>query len=472
MANHKLNVWVLTALVVGNMVGSGIFMLPRSLAEAASPGGVLFAWLLTGLGVLFIAFVYGILSVRKPDVIGGPQIYAKKLFPEGSQASRLCGYLVSWGYWVANVAGIIAVITTFTGYLSTFFPIMNSAYPLFQIGGMTVTAGHFLNFLVCSIMLWGIYFLVLKGVEEAGKVNFAATAAKVLGFILFIIVTLFAFQSSNMIPFIADKAGRNGESVGLFAQVHQAALTTLWAFIGVESAVVFSSRAKSSQDIKKATVFGLLIALAIYIGITMLVMGTLSQDQLIHSSKPLVDALSAVIGDAGGYVLAALALISLLGSTIGWVLLTAEVPYQSAKQGLFLKSFMKENESKTPVTSLIITVMMCQLFIFSTISQSISGAFDFVVYVATLAYLIPYIIASLYLLKIVIKGENYQLSRKKRWIDGIIGFIAAAYSLWIIKAGTADLKTFLFGMGLIVLGIVFYPLVLKNHSAKSKVHRA
>ncbi|MFC7394583.1 amino acid permease [Scopulibacillus cellulosilyticus] len=467
MANKKLNVWVLTALVVGNMVGSGIFMLPRSLAEAASPGGVLFAWLLTGLGVLFIALVYGVLSVRKPDVIGGPQIYAKKLFSEGSQASRVCGYLVSWGYWVANVAGIIAVITTFAGYLSTFLPIMNSAYSLWRIGSLTVTVGHLLNFIVCSFLLWAVYFLVLKGVEEAGKVNFAATAAKVIGFVLFIIVTLFAFQSSNLIPFVADKTGSDGQSVGIFSQVHQAALTTLWAFIGVESAVVFSSRAKSSQDIKKATVAGLLIALVIYIGITMLVMGTLSQNQLIHSSKPLVDALSAVMGHAGGYVLAALALISLLGSTIGWVLLTAEVPYQSAKQGLFLKIFMKENKSKTPVTSLIITVVMCQLFIFSTISQSISGAFDFVVYVATLAYLIPYVIASLYLLKIVIKGETYQLDGKSRLLDGVVGFIATVYSLWMIKAGTADLKTFLFGMGLIIIGIVFYPLVLKNKRAQS-----
>ncbi len=462
MSNNKLSVWILTALVIGNMVGSGIFMLPSSLAKVASPGGVFYAWLFTGVGVLFIALVYGILSIKRTSLTGGPQIYAKALFKEGSNASVLWGYLVSWGYWVANFVGIVAVITTFAGYLSTFFPIMNSNYLLFNLGSLPVTAGHLLNFLVCSVLLWGVHYLVLKGFQSAGRINFIATAAKVLGFFLFIIVTLFAFQASHLVPFVTDTVQSDGQTTGLFGQLNQAAITTLWAFVGVESAVAFSKRAKSGRDIKRATIAGLLIALVIYMGITLLVIGTLTHSELIHSSKPLVDALDKVMGQAGGYVLAGLALVSLFGSTVGWVLLTAEVPYQSAKQGLFMKSFKKTNASGTPVTSLMITNVMCQVFIFSTLSQSISSAFDFIIYIATLSYLLPYVIASILVLKMVISGDGYGLKDRSRILDGIIGVLATIYSLWVIKAGTADLKTFLFGVIMILAGFVFYPLVLKS----------
>ena len=285
MSNKKLGLWVLTALVVGNMVGSGIFMLPRSLAEVASPSGVLWAWLLTGGGVLLTALV----------------------FKEGSQASALAGYIVAWGYWVANFAGNIAIITTFASYLSTFFPILTSEAPLFNIGSFTVKTGNLLTFLVCSALLWGMHALILHGIEGAGKVNFAATAAKVLGFAFFIIVALWAFQASNLLPMNQPRVDEGGATVGLLGQINNAAVATLWAFVGVESAVVFSSRARRQKDVKRATILGLVIALVIYMGITVLVMGALTQETLIASEKPLVDALNAVFGSSGSYLMAGLA---------------------------------------------------------------------------------------------------------------------------------------------------------------------
>jgi len=178
--SNKLGFWVLTALVVGNMVGSGIFMLPRTLSEAASPAGVILAWLFTGLGVLMIALVFGNLAIRKPDLTGGPQIYAKELFKPGSQASILSGFMTSWGYWIGNVAGNVAIITTFAGYLSTFFPVLTSQADWFTIGGYTLKVGNGLTLIVCTLLLWGTHFIILRGLENAGKLNFAATAAKVI----------------------------------------------------------------------------------------------------------------------------------------------------------------------------------------------------------------------------------------------------------------------------------------------------
>jgi arginine:ornithine antiporter/lysine permease len=466
MEQKRLGFWLLTGLVVGNMVGSGIFMLPRTLSEAANPAAVLLGWALTGFGVLTTALVFGNLSIRKPELNGGPQIYAKELFKEGSPLSTLSGFMSSWGYWIGNFAGNVAIITTFTSYLATFFPILNSKTPLFTIGSITLKTGNFLTFIICTAMLWFTHFLILRGIEGAGKINFLATFAKVIGFFLFIMISMFAFQKSNLLPFTAPRFDDNGHLLGIWTQVNHAAVSTLWAFIGVESAVVFASRAKRKKDIKRATILGLIIALAIYIGITLLVMGVLPQKTLIHSEKPLVDAIETIIGPIGAYLIAGLGLISLAGSTIGWVMMSSEVPYQAAKQGLFLTSFLKENSKGVPTFSLWLSNALAQLFIFSTISNSMANAFDFVIYIATLAYLIPYLIASLFQLKLVWTGETYSLA-KSRYADGIIALIATIYSIWVIYAGTSDLKTFLLGVVLLASGLIFYPSLRKQTQAKA-----
>lgn len=461
---NKLGFWVLTALVVGNMVGSGIFMLPRSLSESASPAGVISAWLVTGFGVLMTALVFGNLAIRKPKLQGGPQIYAKDLFKQGSHASTLSGFMSTWGYWIGNLAGNVAMITTFAGYLSTFFPILTSQADWFTIGNFTLKVGNGLTFIVCSVLLWGTHTIILRGMESAGKLNFAATAAKVAGFILFIIVGLFAFEKSNMLPFMAERLDDAGHSISMMKQINNAAVNTLWAFIGVESAVVFASRARRQTDVKRATILGLFIALGIYVGISTLVMGMLDQNTLIHSDKPLIDAISTVLGPIGGKILAAVGLISLFGSTIGWLMLSAEVPYQAAKQGLFLPAFLKENKKGLPAFSMIVSNGLGQLFIFSTISKSISGAFDFVIVIATLSYLVPYFISSVYQLKLVVTGDTYK-GDKSRVGDGIIALLSTIYSVWVIIAGTADIKTFTYGMILLASGILFYGPLLKKKNA-------
>ncbi|MCM3362203.1 MULTISPECIES: amino acid permease [Bacillaceae] len=463
-----LGLGILISLVVGNMVGSGIFMLPRSLSEVASPAGVILAWLLTGFGVLVTALVFGNLAIRKPNLTGGPQIYAKELFKPDSKKSTLSGFMSTWGYWIGNLTGNVAIITTFAGYLSTFFPILTSQAVLLNIGSFTLYVGNTFTFVVCTILLWGTHYIILNGLENAGKLNVIATASKVIGFMLFIIIALFAFESSNILPFAEPKINEVGKSVGLFGQINSAAMTTLWAFIGVESAVVFASRAKRQSDVKKATIFGLLIALAIYIGISTLVMGILTQDQLVASQKPLIDAIEAVLGPIAGKVLAGIGLISLFGSTIGWIMLSAEVPYAAAKQGIFIPAFLKENNKSIPTFSLIVTNILGQLFIFSTVSKSISQAFDFIIYIATLSYLVPYLISTIFQLKLVITGETYNSLKERRW-DFVIGFLATIYSVWVIIAGTADIKTFSFGVLLLLSGILFYNQLNKKETKKKSV---
>ena len=310
-------------------------------------------------------------------------------------------------------------------------------------------------------MLWGIQYILVQSFNSAGRLNLLATITKVIGFTLFVVATIFIFDSANLLNG-KDFITADGTSSNLLGQLNGAAIATLWAFIGVEAAVMLSNRAKSQSDVKKATITGLIIAIAIYVGITLLTMGALSQEELQQSQKPLVDALQVAIGTKGAYILAGLALVSLFGSTVGWIVVSSEVPYQAARANLFPAAFAKTNKKGSPVFSLTVTNLLTQFFLFATISGTIMEAYQFAMVVATLAYLIPYLVSVIYQLKLVITGETYENRQRSRRIDTIITVLALIYSLWVIKTGTADLKTFFLGIGLFGLGLVLYPFLMKK----------
>jgi arginine:ornithine antiporter / lysine permease len=465
MIEKKWGLLMLTALVVGNMVGSGIFMLPSTLAQTASPLGVTLAWVVTGVGVLMIALVFGKLSIRRPDLTAGPQSYARELF-QSPRKGNVAGFSMVWGYWIANWISNVAIITSFAGYLSTFFPIMRDTSILFTLGNQDIELGRFVTFIICTILLWGTHFILVTNLNVAGKLNVVATITKIMGFALFIVAALFTFQSANIGDIYTPIIDSAGVQHGLSSQINLAMISTLWAFVGIESAVILSGRAKSERDVSRATIIGLFIALTIYMGITLLIMGVLPQEVLRTSDKPFVDALSVMIGDTGAIVMALLAVIALFGSTIGWILLSAEVPYQAAKKGVFPEFFAKVNKKGSPVRALTLTNVMSQLFIFSLISGTISEAYTFLTTSATLAYLIPYLVSALFFLKLVIKGETYDIKKGPRLLDGIIAALALIYSVWVIKSGTSDWKTFTLGIGLFVAGILFYPLINRKKQNK------
>ena len=152
METKKWGLWVLTAFVIGNMVGGGVFMLPANLAQVSGPMGSTLAWSITGLGVFMIALVFGNLAIRKPGLKAGPQSYAQAMFPS-KKAGKVAGYSMAWGYWAANWAATASVIISFAGYLSTFFPVLQSKQILFSTNGFSLELGKGLTFLVCSLML-------------------------------------------------------------------------------------------------------------------------------------------------------------------------------------------------------------------------------------------------------------------------------------------------------------------------------
>jgi arginine:ornithine antiporter / lysine permease len=463
MSDKKLGFWLLTALVTGNMVGSAIFMLPQSLSNIGSPAGVMLAWLFTGLGVLMLAHVYGQLSDFKPELIGGPPSYTRELFGGKSKLGQIMGFEISWGYWTSNSPGNAAILITLVGYLTYFLPILQSKTILFSLGSFNVQIGNFLSFAIASAVLWFVHYLMFKGSYAASKINFLATVTKILGFIFFIIIALSIFDVTYLHPFIAEKTLKSGETIGLFQQMNQGAILTLWAFVGVESAVWLSGRAKRQQDVKWATLTGLIIALAIYLLITFLAIGALPAKELMVADKPLVDVLTKIIGSKGSFIMATLGVLSMLGATVGWILLSVEVPYQSARLNLFPHWFVKENKNGAPYRAAWITNALTQLFLLSMISDTIANAFNEMIIIATLANLVPYLFSGIYSLVVVLKGENYEkVNLWKRLLDGTMALGASLYSFWVLKSGLSDFKTLALGMLLIVSGLILVPLLPKH----------
>ena len=245
------------------------------------------------------------------------------------KAGKVAGYSMAWGYWAANWNATASVIISFAGYLSTFFPVLQSKQILFSINGFSLELGKGLTFLVCSLMLWGIQYILSQNIDRAGNMNLLATIAKIIGFTMFIVITLFIFNASN---FGDGQTFMNeaGQSISLGGQINSAAIATLWAFIGIESAVMLSNRAKSQRDVKSYD-FRINYRSS-YLHVNYFTYnGSSSARCFKRVSKPLVDALNLAIGNKGAYIMALLALISLFGSTVGWIVVSSEVPYQAAK---------------------------------------------------------------------------------------------------------------------------------------------
>ena len=221
-ANSKqLKLGALVALVVGSMIGGGIFSLPQNMAASASAGAILIGWAITALGMLTLAFVFQSLANRKPELDAGVYAYAKAGFGD------YMGFSSAWGYWISAWIGNVSYFVLLFSTLGYFVPMFGEGNTLPAVIG-------------ASLVLWGVHFLVLRGIREAAFVNLVTTIAKIVPLILFIVITAVAFRLE---VFTADFWGRgNIELGGVMQQVRSMMLVTVWVFIGIEGASIFSDR--------------------------------------------------------------------------------------------------------------------------------------------------------------------------------------------------------------------------------------
>lgn len=409
----KLGLLPLVALVVGSMIGGGVFSLPQNMAKGASPGAVIIGWLITGVGMLALAFVYQGLSTRKPKLDAGPYAYARAGFGD------FVGFNSAWGYWLSAWIGNVSYAVLIFGALSYF-------YPAFGAEGNTWQA-----IIGASILLWLVHAMVLMGVRQAAIINVVTTIAKLAPIFIFIVAILVAF---NLPTFNNDFWGAGVPALGdIMTQVKSTMLVTLWVFIGIEGASVVSGRAENRADIGRATILGFVVALAVYLLVSLLSFGVLTQPELagLPGAASMANVLEKAVGPWGSVLVRIGLVVSVAGAFLSWTLFAAEIPYRAAKDGMLPQVFTVENQNGAPCGALWITNILVQLFLLLTLYSN--STYLALFYIASAAILVPYVFSGIYALKLSVTGESYDAS-EGRGRDIFIGAVASIYGIWLLYA--------------------------------------
>ncbi len=431
---EKLGLSLLIALVVGSIIGSGIFALPQNMAVGAGAGAIVIGWLITGVGMLMLAFVYQMLAIRKPELDNGIYAYARAL------SGEYVGFNAAWGYWISAWIGNVGYLVVAFGALGYFFPMFGEGNTPAAIIG-------------ASIVLWVVHALVLRGIQGATVLNAVVTVAKIVPLVLFIVVLATAFRIDT---FKLDFWG-DFELGSVLTQVKSTMLVTVWVFIGIEGATVYSARAKNRADVGRATVIGFLICLALLSSVSLLSLGVMSQPELAQLKNPSMAAvLEKAVGHWGALVIYVGLMVSVGGGFLAWTLLAAESLFTPAKGGVMPTALTRLNSNGVPANALWLTNGMVQLFLILTLVSKAS--YLALISLSTAMILVPYLFSAVY-------GVKVAWSQKKRAQAAIkniaqsdyikpVAVIAALYCLWLLYA--AGVKYLLLSALLYAPGALVY----------------
>ncbi|MCV3737288.1 basic amino acid/polyamine antiporter [Rhizobium sp. TRM96647] len=428
---QKFSLWTLTAMVVGSMVGAGIFSLPQAFGRATGPFGALIAWTIAGIGMLMLALVFQTLSRRKPDLDAGIYAYAKAGF------GNYPGFLSALGYWSAAVLGNVSYFILIKSTLGLFFPVFGD--------GNTVPA-----IVISSALLWFMHTLILRGIREAAALNTIVTFAKLIPILLFVVFVALGFKSD---VFSASFWG--GEEVSLATvagQVRATMLVTVFVFVGIEGASVYSRYARRRSDVGLATLMGFLGVLCLMVLVTLLSYGVLLRPDLAALRNPsMAGVLEAVVGPWGAVFVAVGLLISVAGAYISWVLLAAEILYSASKYETMPRFLSHENSRGVPSNALWLTNIIVQIFLILTLFTEY--AFRLALELTSSMILIPYFLVAAYGAKLAFSGDTYGRDPTARRADLARAAIATIYTAGLVYAAGAQhllLTTVIYGPGTIL----------------------
>ncbi|NGP53140.1 basic amino acid/polyamine antiporter [Thioalkalivibrio sp. XN8] len=438
---QKLALPALVAMVVGSMVGSGIFTLPSRFAAATGVYGALIAWVIAGGGMLMLGFVFQSLAQRKPDIDSGIFAYAKYGFGE------YWGFAAAIGFWLGTCVGNVSYWVLIKSTLGAFFPVFGD--------GNTLTA-----VLVASALVWGFHFLILRGVQGAAGINKIVTIAKIVPLLVFIVVLLFHFDPKIFADNLVG-GGADASYDTIWQQVRRTMLVTVFVFIGIEAASVYSRYARDRADVGRATVIGFFIVIALLVAVTVLSFGVLPRAEIATMRAPSVaGVMESMVGPWGAKFISAGLIVSVLGAYLAWSLLAAEVPYLAAKYGLFPKYFEETNDAKVPKNSLLLTNLVVQAFLIITMFTQY--AFVVALELTSALTLIPYLLVAAYGLKLAWTGETYERDPGLRKKELVIAGVATFYALLMIYAG---------GLKYILLSALIYlPSTVLYYRARSSMN--
>jgi arginine:ornithine antiporter/lysine permease len=413
---QKVSLPTLTAMVVGSMIGSGVFLLPRRFSVEAGVFGALIAWTIAGAGMLMLAFVFQRLATRKPDLDAGIYAYAKAGFGD------YVGFNSAFGFWASACAGNTSYWVLIMTTTSLLFPGLGA--------GDTVLA------VICSsIGVWLFFFLILRGVKEAAIINRIATFAKIVPILMFIVIVVIAFKAD---VFVDNFWGGDGNYSwnSLFEQAKGTMLITVFVFLGIEGASVYSRFARKREDVGRATVIGFLSVLAVFMLVTLSSYGVMSQSELAGVAQPsMASVLESVVGEWGSVLIRVGVILSVLGAYLAWTLMAAEILFIPAKSEDMPKFLARENSHGAPVTALVMAGGLVQLLLILLLFTS--DALDFMLDLTAALALIPYLLAAGYALKLTITRETYG-DRKSLIPDMIVSALATIYTLFLVYAAGWD----------------------------------
>jgi APA family basic amino acid/polyamine antiporter len=430
---QKIGLITTTSLVIGNMIGAGIFLVPSSLAAYGSIS--LFGWLFTAAGALVLAKIFSNMSKIIVNKSGGPYTYSKAGFGD------FIGFLVAWGYWISIWVSNAAVVIAIIGALSHFFPVLESNSIIAVAVGMGI--------------IWLLTWINAKGVKSSGKIQVITTILKLLPLIFVIFIGFFFFDINNFPSF-----NLTGKSDWL--AVSAAATITLYAFLGIESASIPAENIVTPEKtVPKATMLGTLIVTLVYLLGSVVLFGILPIETLQSSAKPFADAGTIIGGEAAGYFVAAGAAISGIGCLNGWILLSGQLPMATAKDNMFPRLFKSENKHGAPYLGLLIGSGLSSALLLMNLSDGLVDQFTFLVTITVFTALIPYLfVAAAYIIVVIEKNLHFNNAIK----TFTLGTLGATYSIWAIFGTGSD--TVFYGFLLLLAGIPFYVLMQWNKRKK------
>jgi basic amino acid/polyamine antiporter, APA family len=424
---RAIGLWTAVALVMGNMIGSGVFLLPSSLA--AFGGLALGGWGFSTIGAVLLALVFARLSRFNPAT-GGLYAYTREAFGD------VPGFLVAWGYWISVICGDAALSVGFVGYL----------HPFIQ----TVVDNAAAAGLLAIGVVWFLTFVNIAGVRKAGQVQVVTTALKIVPLVVIGVIGLIRFNGSHFA--VADTS-----VVGVARGITATATLTLFALLGVECATIPAGEVEDPENtIPRATLVGTVLTAAIYIVSTVGLMSLIAPNTLSQSTAPFADAAKLLAGDRFAAAIAIGAAISCFGSLNGWILIVGQLPLAAARDGLFPAVFARMSSRNTPAAGMIIGAVVTTALIGMNYSRGLVQLFTFIILLSTLSTLVPYAFCSLAAFMLQRRDPRMRLTAGGRAICAG----AFAYSLWAIGGAGADVVYW--GFLLLMAGLPVYVYVRRT----------
>jgi len=415
----KLGLGAGTALVAGNMIGSGIFLLPAGLVVYGRFG--LIGWCCAAAGALLLAAVFRRLGMAQPDAPGGPYAYVRRAFGD------LPGFVVAWGYWVSIWCTNAAIAVACVGYLGVFFPALAS--------NAVLAAGTGAGLIV---LFTGINS---GGVRKMAAVQIATTVLKIVPLLALGLLGLPFINVDHLLAEGTFEGGALGAITG-------ATTLTLFAFLGVESAAISSARLRDpKRDVGRASILGTLLTTFVYLLASVAVMGALPPEVLENSSAPFAEAAGAFWGEAARPIMAAAAVVATLGALNGWLFIQGEFPMAAADDGLFPAVFARRNRAGVPFIGIAISSGLACTVLLLNFSDSLVDTFTFMMTLSTLSTLVPFLLSSLALRRFL-RGQTDENGGR------ILGLVTAMFCGWVILG--CGWEVLLYGGILLTVGLILF----------------